>query len=432
MDSPDGQEVRDWTGRFVGSALSRHRPTTTAEVAEVVRSTAQRGNGIHTVGGNTSLVGGATPTGRRPVELLDTTRLTRIGSVDPRFGQVTVGAGVTLADLQSHARAAGWEYGVDLAARDSATVGGTLATNAGGMRVIRYGMTRAQVLGVRVVLADGSVLDDTSGLVKDNTGYDLSQLFVGAEGTLGVITAARLRLHPPLAATSTALCWVPDLDTALDLVAAVRAGGADLVAAEAFDHVSAGLIGADDDRGGWHLLLEVADGGTLDGLAGLPDHLDVQVALDEPDRRRLWQRREGLTEAYSVAATRDGHRVWKLDVSLPAGRMDEFAERVRVLAADCRVGRFGMFGHVADGNLHLETIAEASPAARFEGEALRLVADLGGSVSAEHGIGQAKREYLDLSRSPTEIRTMRQIKQALDPDGVLNPGILLPAEPRHR
>lgn len=400
--------VSDWTGRFAGPITGIARPDSPSEVSAILR----RGAPVTTRAGNTSLVGGATPT--QSSLLLDTTALRRLDPVDQATGQVTVGAGITLAQLQQHAAAAGWYYGVDLAARDSATVGGTVATNAGGIRVVRYGMTRAQVVGLEAVLANGDIIDDTSGLLKNNTGYSLSGLLVGSEGTLGIITAVRVALQPPPPPTVVALLPIPDLATGLGLISTVRRSGAELLAAETFDQASRDLTALPTGipSAPWYLLIET----TFDGLATIATD-DLVVASDPAEQRRLWAAREGLTEAYGVVATEQGTVVQKFDVSLPSAALDSFVAAVRRLPAT-----IGMFGHLADGNLHLEVI-DSQP---WDEPILKLVAEHRGSISAEHGIGQAKRDYLGLSRTPAEIAAMWAVKDALDPAGILNPGILLP------
>ncbi len=403
------EQVVDWTGRFTGSVVDIVRPASAAEVGEVLRS----GYAVTTRGGNTGLVGGAVPASSRETVLLETSRLRDFGAVDVDAGQVTVGAGVTLGELQAHVAAAGWAFGVDLAARGTATVGGMVATNAGGIRVIRYGMMRAQVVGVEAVLADGSVLSDLSGLVKNNTGYSQSQLLVGSEGTLGVVTAARLRLHPPAPPTMLALLPVSTLAEGLAVVGRVRRSGLDLYAAEALDHASRELVGGlpGVPEAPWYLLVEATD------LEAIADRADAVVAVSAPEQRRLWEVREGLTDAWGVAAAAAGTVVQKFDVSLPSHSLDLFADAVRSLGPT-----LGMFGHLADGNLHLEVI---DPHRDWDGPVLGLVSSHGGSISAEHGIGRAKREYLPLTRSAAEIAAMRAIKGALDPGWVMNPGVML-------
>jgi FAD/FMN-containing dehydrogenase len=271
---------------------------------------------------------------------------------------------------------------------------------------------------VAAVLADGSVVDDTRGLLKDNTGYGLSGLLCGSEGTLAVITAVRLALHVPPRSASLGVAPVPSLAAALALVAAVRRSGAELLAAEVVDAASLRLAGEPAPQP-WRLFLEVADGGGADGLSALPE--DAEVALDGAARRRAWAVREGMTERWGRAATEVGTVVQKFDVSVPLGSLDAFVAAVRGQLG----ARVGMFGHVADGNLHLEVIDAGR---EWDDEVLQLVARFGGSISAEHGIGVAKRSWLRLSRSPAQIAAMRAIKSALDPQWVLNPGVLF--EPR--
>jgi len=401
-------EVTDWTGRFTGVAADVARPASPAEVAQVLRS----GYAITTRGGNTGLVGGAVPASPRDTVLLETANLRRLEEVDLDAGQVTVGAGVTLAELQQHLAGTGWVFGVDLAARGSATIGGLVATNAGGIRVIRYGMMRAQVVGVEAVLPDGAVLDDTSGLVKNNTGYGLSQLLVGSEGTLGVVTAVRLRLHPAPPPTMLALLPVSSLGEGLGLVGRLRRSRADLHAAEVLDGASRAVTGGPAEAP-WYLLIEADD------VSILADR-NPDVATGLTEQRRMWALREGLTEAWGLAATERGTVVQKFDVSLPGRALDGFAAAARALGPT-----IGMFGHLADGNLHLEVI---DPKRDWDAEVLGLVARFGGSISAEHGIGRAKRDYLHLTRSTAEIAAMRAIKRALDLRGVMNPGVLFPPQ----
>ncbi|MGE5133601.1 MAG: FAD-binding oxidoreductase [Gemmatimonadota bacterium] len=421
----------DWTGRYRGEAALVVRPGSAAEVAGVLRCCARHRAPVVTQGGNTGLVGGAVPAGPAAV-LLSTRRLTGLGPVDTLAGQVTAGAGVTIADLHAAAAAAGLAYGVDLAARDSATVGGTIATNAGGIHTIRYGPTRAQLLGVEAVLADGSVLSHLSGLAADNTGYDLAGLLTGSEGTLAVITAARLRLWPAAAPAAVALAGVPGLAEAAALLARIRAAVPGLHAAEYLEAEGMDLVRAAAGlplplgRGyPAYLLAEVAgDEDTAAGglaAAGLPD--DTAVALDGPGRAALWAYRERQTEAISAAGVPH-----KLDVSVPVAALAAFREELgpAVRAAAGPACRVIVFGHLGAGNLHVNLLGPGPGEDAADEAVLRLTAAHGGSVSAEHGIGRAKARWLQLSRSPAEIAAMRAIKHALDPAGLLNPGVLLP------
>lgn len=425
--------LTDWSGRFHGTALAVVRPGSVEEVAAVVRACLDAGVPVHPQGGNSGLVGGSVPAASHgpagaPV-VLSTRRLQRLDPIDERAGQVTVGAGVTLGDFRRYASAHGWEYGVDLAGRDSATVGGTLATNAGGIRVCCYGMTRRQVTGIEAVLPDGSVVSHLQGLDKDNTGYDLASLLVGSEGTLGVITAARLRLHRPPGPSTLVLVGVSGFDEALGLLDSAVDPSVRLLAAEMIDLTGMRAIMALDGlpwplAGQWPyvLLIEVEDGGGADGLHLDPDR-DIVVATDRGTAARLWRYREGQGEAFNSLGT--PHR---LDVSVPFEHMQALATGVHDLF-DGRddVTHVGAFGHLADGNLHIEVIGPAEDDPGPDELVLRLVAELGGSVSAEHGVGRQKAPYLSYCRSPEEIAAMRAIKSALDPQSLFAPGVIFTA-----
>jgi FAD/FMN-containing dehydrogenase len=419
----------DWSRRFRGPALLVVRPGTTDEVVAVVRACAAAGVPMLPQGGNTGLVGGSVPGAEGPaVVVVSTRRLTRLEPVDHLSGQVTAGAGVTIAELHAHARAAGWEYGVDLASRDSATVGGALATNAGGIRVCCHGMTRRQVMGVEAVLPDGSVLSHLGGLPKDNTGYDLAGLLVGSEGTLGIITAARLALVRPATASNVAIVGVRSAADALALARDVVPSHSRLLAAEILD---AAMLRHVCDISGlpWpvspdapHVLLVETESEPGELALHLPDDRDAIVALDAADRARLWSYRERAAEAASTLGV--PHR---FDVSVPLGAWDAFVDDARArLVAVPEVDELLVFGHLADGNLHVEVLGPAPDDERSDAVVLQAVADHAGSVSAEHGIGRAKAPYLHLTRTPAEIQAMRRIKHAWDPQALMNPGVLLP------
>ncbi len=432
--------AQDWTRRWQGSALAVVRPANTPEVAAVVAACAQARVAVVPQGGNTGLVGGSVPGADLgplgPPVILSTRRLTRLDPVDTASGQLTAGAGVTLGDVQRHAAAAGWEYGVDLAARDSATIGGTVATNAGGIRVIAHGMTRMQVAGIEAVLPDGSVVEHLAGLAKDNTGYDIAGLLTGSEGTLGVITAVRLRLHRPHPPSSVAVVGAASYDDALDLMQSAVQPGVTLLAAEVIDETGMRLASAVSGLP-WPLerehplvlLLEVADGGQGDGFD--PDILgdrDVVLGLDAIERARLWSFRELQSEAFSSLATREcGGAAHKLDVSVPLTSLARCADELRRrMESYPGVVAFGVFGHLGDGNIHVEIVGPDSDDEQVDLLVLEAVAAEGGSISAEHGIGRAKAHLLALSRSPEEIAAMRAIKDAWDPHGLMNPGALIP------
>jgi len=424
------QYVVDWSRRWHGSALLVVRPGSTDEVAAVLRACAQAGVGVVPQGGNTGLVGGAVPAaGPASCVVLSTRRLNHLGDVDPLSGQVTVGAGATLGDVQRHAAAAGWHYGVDLAARDSATIGGTVATNAGGIHVVAFGMTRLQVVGIEAVLADGTVLSHLAGMLKDNTGYDLGSLLCGSEGTLGVITAVRLRLHRPVGRTTVALIGASTYDEAIGLMSTVPDASARLIAAEVVDEQGMDLA-ARLNGTAWPLarrhplvvLLEIADGGDASGLTGLADDADVVVGLDASEQARLWRYRESQGEAFSALGV-----THKLDVSVPLPSLAACADELRAVVGNYpTIEEFGVFGHLADGNIHVEMHGPDADDEAIDLAILECVARYGGSVSAEHGVGRAKAHQLHLCRSAEEIAAMRAIKAAWDPQGLMNPGVLFP------
>jgi FAD/FMN-containing dehydrogenase len=419
----------DWSRRFSGPVLAVVRPADTAEVAAVVRVCAEAGVPMLPQGGNTGLVGGSVPGPHGPaVVVVSTRRLTRLDPVDQLGGQVTAGAGVAIADLHRHARDAGWEYGVDLASRDSATLGGTIATNAGGIRVCCHGMTRRQVVGIEAVLADGSVVEHLAGLPKDNTGYDLTGLFVGSEGTLGIVTAARLRLVRPATASSVALVGVRDATDALEVVRTAVPTGVRLLAAEILDeammrHVceTSGLAWPLRGAHGHVLLVETESAVPGDVELLLDDDRDAVVAVTPSDQARFWSYRERAAEA--AAAIGVPHR---FDVSVPLGGWDAFVVDMRSRLREVpEVDEVLVFGHLADGNLHVEVLGPVPDDERADEVVLRCAADHGGSISAEHGVGRAKAAYLGLTRSAAEIAALRAVKTAFDPRGLLNPGVLL-------
>ncbi len=418
----------DWTRRYHGAARLVVRPASTAEVAAVVLACASQEAAIVPQGGNTGLVGGGVPRGGEVVVSLS--RLTELSPVDVTAGEVTAGAGVTLAAVQQHAREAGLNFGVDIASRDSATIGGMIATNAGGMRVLRYGGMRQQLVGIEAVRADGAVVARMPGLKKDNTGYDLPGLLAGSEGTLAVITAARLRLVSQFAARATALLAVDGVPGALAVLPYIRALPS-LDAVELFFQAGVEIVcrhaGLPLPFGKPHpayLLVECAAAESpLESLAlALADapSLDAVITGDRAQRDRLWSYRERHTEAINAEGIPH-----KLDVALPLDRLGEFAAQIELaLERAAPEARPIIFGHVADGNLHVNVLGLAPDDDRATDAVLRLVASLGGSISAEHGIGIAKTRWLHLTRTSEDIATMRSIKSALDPAGRLNPGVI--------
>jgi FAD/FMN-containing dehydrogenase len=423
--------VVDWTGRFAGSTSAVVRPGSTAEVAAVVRWCAANGVAVVPQGGNTGLVGGSVPLDHEIV--LSLRRLDSVSGIDEVTGQLTAEAGVTIAAVQRTARAVDWDYGVDWSARDTATVGGSVATNAGGSKVARYGDTRAQVLGVEAVLGDGSVVSHLDGLVKDNTGYHLPSLLCGSEGTLGVVTAARLRLVPRFDQRVVALMGFSDVEGALAACGVLRRSLPSLEAAELFLADGLELVCSTFDLvkplaspAAAYLVIECADRvDPSNALASVVEDVgavDVAVAGSSQQRAALWRYREAHTEAINVIGPPH-----KLDVTLPANALADFVVTVRArVVAVVPNARVWLFGHAADGNLHVNVTGVDPADERVDEAVLTLVAEQGGSISAEHGIGTAKKRWLHLSRSAEEIAAMRAIKRALDPAGILNPNVLLP------
>jgi FAD/FMN-containing dehydrogenase len=424
----------DWTGRYVGSTPAVVRPGSTAEVAAIVAAARAAGVPLVPQGGNTGLVGGSVPLAGEMV--LSLRRLSEIGSVDHLASQVTCGAGVVLADLHAAAAAAGLTFGVDLGARGSCTIGGMIATNAGGIHVIAHGSMRDQVVGVEAVMADGTVIEHLAGLMKDNTGYDLPRLLTGSEGTLGIITRARLRLRPSPTHRLVAMCACPGPEALVEAAAVYRDRVSGLTAMEMVlgptIHLVSDHLGRRPPVEGPALLLVEAKGmrDPTDEVAAATDAagacvLDVAVALDERGAADLFAFRERVTEAVNV-----GPPPHKLDVTLPAAELAAFPAAVTALVGRVAPGvAVHLFGHVGDGNVHVNlkpppgeaTLSDDVDAAVFE-----LVSSLGGSISAEHGIGTAKKAWLHLNRSPAEIAVFRSIKHALDPEAILNPNVLLP------
>ncbi len=425
--------VIDWARRFSGPCRAVVRPADTDEVAAVMRACAEASVPVLPQGGNTGLVGGSVPAAvpgeLGPPVIVLLTRLAWLGDVNDLSGQLSAGAGTLLGDVQRHAAATGWAYGVDLAARDSATIGGTVATNAGGIHVIARGMTRAQLVGIEAVLPDGSVVSHMAGLLKDNTGYDLAGLLCGSEGTLGIITAVRVQLHRPVGRTSVGLVGVASYDAALQLMAAARASGFPVLAAEVVDESGieqvqkvADLPWPLEQRWPVVVVLEMVDGGEGDAFAALlDDDADAVVAFEPQDRARLWEYRERQSEAYSALGV-----AHKLDVSVPLASLAACCEELRSVVGAFEVSKvFGVFGHLADGNIHVELIGPAADDLSVDHAVMECVARYGGSISAEHGVGRAKVDELHLCRSAAEISAMRAIKSALDPQGLMNPGVLL-------
>jgi FAD/FMN-containing dehydrogenase len=421
----------DWTRRFSGSALAVVRPGSTDEVAAVLRACASADVGVVPQGGNTGMVGGSVPRGGEVVVSL--LRLDAIEPLDADAGEVTAGAGATLGAVQAAVGAGGWEVGVDLGARDTATIGGMVATNAGGVNVLRHGTMRNQMLGFEAVLADGSVIRRLPGMPKDNTGYDLGGLLAGSEGTLAVITRVRLRLVPRLAHRAVGVIGFVDAASAVAAAGGLRRRLGSLTALELFTDDGLALVMRHArvgppfvTRRPVYLLVEAGSESAdpTDALAAELDALDpgdaAVVASDPAGRHRLWQLRERHTEAVNAEGVPH-----KLDVSVPMARYAELVERapdvVRRVSPEARTI---CYGHVADGNVHVNVLGPPPHDDAVDDAVLELVLELGGSVSAEHGIGVAKVAWLARDRGDATVAAMRSLKDAWDPAGILNPGVI--------
>ena len=424
----------DWTRRWHGEAVAVVRPASTNEVVAVLRACSAAGAAVIPQGGNTGLVGGSVPRAvlPRPQVVVSMLRLRDVEPVDSVGGEVTVGAGVTLGVLQAHARAAGLGFGVDLVARDSATIGGMIATNAGGIHVLRHGPMRAQLLGIEAVLADGSVMRRLPGMVKDNTGYHLPSLLAGSEGTLAIITRAHLRLVLLAARKAVALLAMNTVADAVSLAGDLRRSLPSLGAAELFFDAGIELVlrhaGGERpfrDRHPVYLLLE-ADGDEdptdelAAAVASAPAVADAVVASDEAGRERLWRFRERHTEAINAEGIPH-----KLDVALPMARLADFVDRAQAAVQSASPdARTYLYGHVCEGNLHLGIIDPGHEDEAVDDAVLGLVVQMGGTTSAEHGVGIAKVGWLEADRGEADVAAMRAIKRALDPAAILNPGVI--------
>ena len=418
----------DHTGRYRGQASALVRPGSADEVAEVLRVCRDAGAHVTIQGGRTSLVAGTVP--EHDDVLLSTERLSMVGDVDTADRRIQVGAGATLAAVQRAAVGAGLVFGVDLAARDTATVGGMASTNAGGLRTVRYGNMGEQVVGLDVALPDGSVLRRHTHVRADNTGYDLPALFVGAEGTLGVITALDLRLHSDPTHRVTAVCGFSDLAAVVDAGRLFR--DLDGIAAlELIDGRAGALTGehlgvpAPVD-GAWLLLVELASDHDqterlADALTGVAMCSEPAVGVDLAAQQRLWRVRESVAEVLGVYG-----KPLNFDVSLPLSAVAGFAADAEALVRRHTAEAVPvLFGHIGEGNLHLNVLRCAlddEPA--LYAAMMELIAGCGGNVSSEHGVGSRKRAYVAMSRKPADIAAMRKIKSAFDPTGYLNAAVL--------
>ncbi len=439
--------LEEWRGKYQGRTPLLLKPATTAQVSAVLGIAQESRTPIVTQGGNTGLVGGQIPF--HDEVLLSTKRLNQMSAVDTRGMTLTAEAGVTLAQVQRAADENNLLFPLSLASEGSCTVGGNIATNAGGTHVLRYGMTRALVLGLQVVLPGGAVLDMLRSLAKDNSGYDLKQMFIGSEGTLGVITAATLKLFPKPEVSVTAFAAVPSPAAALKLLGAMQArtGGMlsafELIPRIALDLVARHIEGARDPMATpspWYVLME-ATGGRESNLAtcfeaGLADAVtggvasDAVVASSQAQAAALWKLREGISESQR----REGASI-KHDIAVPVATIPDFLARATpVVEALVPGARAVSFGHLGDGNLHFNFSApvggnDAAFLARWDDvqQAVHdIVQQFGGSISAEHGIGAMKVASLPRYKGHAELDAMRALKAAFDPQNILNPGKTVP------
>jgi FAD/FMN-containing dehydrogenase len=436
-DSDMASHLVDWRKQYRGAAECVLRPADTDQVAAAVRLCAREGVAIVPQGGNTGLSGGSVPVGGQREIVLSLARMNRIRQVEPLDDSLVAEAGCILAHVQQAAESAGRYFPVSLAAEGSCQIGGILSTNAGGVNVLRYGNTREQVLGLEVVLADGSVWNGLRSLRKDNTGYDLKHIFIGAEGTLGIITAAVLKLRTRPAASATAWIGLDSPARAVELLARLRERLGECVSA--FELVSRRCLEAvlrhapttPDPLGTphpWYVLVEVEDSGTFEALQGRLEAAlaecaeqgqvrDAAIAASHLQAAALWRIRESIPEAQFANV--------KHDVSVSVSRVPLLIERAEAgLAAAFPGIQSYIFGHVGDGNLHYNVGDQSLVQRRAEVNRVvyDVVASLGGSISAEHGIGQLKREEIKRHKQPLELDLMRTLKRALDPQGLLNPG----------
>ena len=440
--------LTDWRGRYHGRARAVVRPGTTAEVAAVVRACADASVPIVPQGGNTSMCGGATPGASGEAIVVSLARMRRVRAVDVENATITVEAGLPLAAVQDAAAAAGMHFPLSLAAEGTATIGGNLSTNAGGIAVLRFGNARELVLGLEVVLADGRLLDALRGLRKDNTGYDLKHLFIGAEGTLGIVTAAVLKLFPAPRARATAWVAVASPADAVALLRALRQALSDrLTGFELISDVALAFVLRHFDKlrnplpgHPWYALVQADDAADDSPLAEQLEHAladaleagiarDAAVAQSGEQAAAMWALRENISDAQKMEGLNIKH-----DIALPVSAIPEYLDAAQATLSAAWPGvRFVVFGHLGDGNLHYNLSAPEGVAAEafiaHAPRANRIVHDLvmarAGTISAEHGIGQLKRDELARYKSETELDVMRAVKRALDPRGLMNPGKVL-------
>ena len=424
--------TNDWTRRYRGHTTAIAFPNSTLEVVEILKWCSKNKISVVPQGGNTGMVGGSIP--MRGELILSLKKMSKIKFIKGAPGHLIADAGATLSAVQKEAARNGWMYGVDFSARESATIGGTIATNAGGNHVIRYGDTRKQLISVEAVTAEGITVGDVRGLIKDNTGYHLPSLLCGSEGTLAIITQARLRLWAKPKEKVVMILGLGSSEEALDIVTLFASTNEDIQACEVFFRNGLALVcehfGLEtlwEDRYSTYLLLEFG------GPKGVLERLDtskngwilknneaVAIGEDETSRSRLWRYRSLHTEAISALGIPH-----KLDVTIPHHQLPYFIDTVDSIVKGCAPdAETYLFGHAGDGNIHVNVMGPSENDLAVDEAVLEFVASLGGSISAEHGIGRAKSTYLNLRRTPEEIALFKGLKDAFDPTGILNPGVI--------
>ena len=424
--------IDDWTGRYKGSTSAVTFPHSTDEVAKILSWCSTNQVRVVPQGGNTGMVGGSVPLNGELI--ISLRKMKNVSFSNTNRNQIVAEAGATLLEIQNLASGRGLMYGVDFAARDSATIGGTIATNAGGLNVLKYGTTRRQIVSVEAVTGTGKVIGNLNGLEKDNTGYHLPSLLCGSEGTLAIVTRAKLKLWPEPEETVTILFGFNTIEDAVNLTADCMSTNTEIVACELFFQKGVDLVrDAYDLKPLWgnknsiYLLCEFAgDSGISARLSEnilgeiLQTHNSVLVATTDRERQRLWQYRE----LHTVAVSQKGIPL-KLDVTIPLGNLPHFLDGIDTICGNINpLSLPYVFGHAADGNMHLNILQPEPNVAEMEEEILKFVVSLEGSISAEHGIGRAKAPYLHLQRNEHEISLFREMKKAFDPNGILNPDVI--------
>jgi len=447
--------VTDHRGRYRGAALAVLRPSSTDEVSRIVKACAAAGVAIVPQGGNTGLCGAATPLEPRPTVVVRLDRMNRVRDLAPAEETITVEAGAILAEVQQAAAKAGLLFPLSLGAEGSCQIGGNISTNAGGISVLRYGNMRQLVLGLEVVLADGTVIDGLRRLRKDNAGYDLKQMFIGAEGTLGIVTAAVLKLFPAIRTRSVAFIELDSVAAALAMFERARRtfgeriSSFEIIGGSYMDFVLEyvpGTVMPFAAKAPWYLLIEAGDSSAAADLAGPMEALladafeaglisDATIAASLAQEEAIWKLRHGVTGEFKLAGKTMSH-----DTSVPVAAQPEFTARVdAAVTAAWPDANVMMVGHIGDGNIHVVVLFphhRFADEAAFEAaaDAIDVLIDdiaigLGGSITAEHGVGTTYRKRLARTKNATELAMMRAVKRMLDPAGLMNPGkILLPGD----